>query len=188
MTADGGRERTGAGMRWLRKEMKGGRERKRVKRRRRGCEGRRKRQKRGAVRGSVKHRRRGLKGKCKEYITNLSPLAVPSPFTHSAVTKKAKRVGGPSLGSQQSITHTGRESEKRGALQISGLGDGDALRNEGSRRRNEIELIGAVKCSNTHTQTSLRNMINVVNSREHQSGQDLSPSSRHTHKWWSSTL
>ena len=83
------------------------------------------------------------------------------------------------------------------------VGEGDALRKEGSRGRDEIELIGAVKCSNTHTHTHthtqgteedklpphapipthththtyrspLCNMINVVNSREDQSGRDLS--------------
>lgn len=34
-----------------------------------------------------------LKGKCKKYITNLSPLVLPSPYTHTLQSQKSQRGG-----------------------------------------------------------------------------------------------
>lgn len=65
------------------------------------CEARKKRQEGG---------RGELKGKCTKYITNLSPLAPCPPLHTHSCHKKAKGEGGTSLDSQQSITHTERET------------------------------------------------------------------------------
>lgn len=107
--------------------------------------------------GGVKqgrHDRRGrrgeLKGKCKKYITNLSPLALPSPYTHTHFTVTKSQRGGRDLIRLSAVHHTQERAYR--ALQGKGGRCLQKKREEG-RGRNEIELIGAVKCARTHTYT-----------------------------------
>lgn len=106
------------------------------------CEARKKRQEGG---------RGELKGKCTKYITNLSPLAPcpPPPPSHTLLSQKSQR-GGRDLIRLSAVHHTHREGDYRlHRLVVVGW---VLLGEAGREGRNEIELIGAVKCSNTQGQ------------------------------------